>query len=174
MTDESFARIYDEHVWDVYGFIGYRVSSRSDAEDLTQVTFERALRAWGRYDPRRASARTWLLAIARNLLIDFFRQRRIDTEPLSENVGSNGANGHLATIDHPSIGVSAELEAALATLSDRERELVALRYGAELKGPEIAELTGLSLANVQQILSRSIRRLRDVLQGEESVAELVG
>ena len=48
---------------------------------------------------------------------------------------------------------------------DRERELIALRFGGDLNGPEIAELTGLTLANVQQILSRSLRRMRAELAG---------
>ena len=53
-----------------------------------------------------------------------------------------------------------ELAAALDELGDREREIIALRFGGDLTGPEIASLTGLSLANVQQILSRSLRKLR--------------
>jgi DNA-directed RNA polymerase specialized sigma24 family protein len=55
-------------------------------------------------------------------------------------------------------------------LSDRDRELVALRYGGDLTGPEIASLTGLSLANVQQILSRSLRRLRALLDQPSDAA----
>jgi RNA polymerase sigma-70 factor (ECF subfamily) len=66
----------------------------------------------------------------------------------------------------PRLGVSPDLENALDKLGSRERELIALRYGGDLTGPEIAELTGLSLANVQQILSRSLRRLRAELEGE--------
>src|SRR5215211_7023166 len=72
----AFAQLYDEHVWNVYGFLGYRLGSREEAEDLTQQTFERALRAWGRFDESRASARTWLLTIAHNLLIDHYRGDR--------------------------------------------------------------------------------------------------
>ncbi len=53
-----------------------------------------------------------------------------------------------------------DLERALASLGPREREIVALRFGSELSGPEIAVLMDLSLANVQQILSRGLRRLR--------------
>ena len=60
-------------------------------------------------------------------------------------------------------GISPELEGALGRLRERERELIALRFGAELTGPEIATLTGLSLPNVQQILSRSLRRVRTEL-----------
>jgi len=164
MSDLSFARIYDEHVWDVYGFIGYRVSSSTDAEDLTQLTFERALRAWRRYDAERGSPRTWLLAIARNLVIDHYRQARFDREEALPE--SESALAAIAGKDDEEIrlGVDPQLAAALDRLGERERELIALRYGGDLSGPEIAELTGLTLANVQQILSRSLRKLRAELE----------
>jgi RNA polymerase sigma-70 factor (ECF subfamily) len=68
MTGElpDFARVYEAQVWRVYGFLAYRLRDRDLAEDLTQTTFEQALRAWGRFDPMRASEATWLLTIARN------------------------------------------------------------------------------------------------------------
>ncbi len=76
-------------------------------------------------------------------------------------------------LDRHSLGVSPELERALGVLGERDRELIALRYGGDLTGAEIAEVTGLSLANVQQILSRSLRRMREELEGR-TVVELVG
>jgi RNA polymerase sigma-70 factor (ECF subfamily) len=159
----DFTELYDDHVFAVYGFLAYRVRSREDAEDLTQMTFERAVRAWSRFDVERASPRTWLLAIARNLLIDHYRADRSATQaPLEE------APDSAAIVEGPdgSLGVSPELAAALRTLGDRERELIALRYGADLTGPEIAELCELTLANVHQILSRSLRSLRALLESE--------
>jgi RNA polymerase sigma-70 factor, ECF subfamily len=167
-ADESFAAAYDEHVWDVYGFFGYRLSSREEAEDLTQATFERALKAWSRFDPSRASAKTWLLTIAKNLLIDHYRgaaQRRqtpLDDEHLAELYDDEGPE--------QSLGIDPALETALGRLGDRERELIALRFGGDLNGPQIAELTGLTLANVQQILSRALRRLRGELETLETPA----
>ena len=53
----DFAEVYDEHIWDVYGYVAYRLSSREEAEDVTQMAFERALKAWKRYDPSRARRR---------------------------------------------------------------------------------------------------------------------
>jgi DNA-directed RNA polymerase specialized sigma24 family protein len=53
--EETLADIYEEHVWHVYGFFAYHRLSRQDAEDLTQATFERAIRAYSRYDPARAT-----------------------------------------------------------------------------------------------------------------------
>lgn len=155
----GFAEVYEDEVWRVYAFVAYRVKSRADAEDLTQQTFERALRAWGDFDPAKASAATWLISIARNLIIDHYRRDRSDRH--------TGDPELLEQIEAPDeldrFGLDPELEAALAQLSEREREIIALRFGGDLNGPEIAELTGLTLANVQQILSRTLRKLRGLL-----------
>ena len=82
-------------------------------------------------------------------------------EPIDERV--------LPTVEGPEERAiaSPELVEALATLSDRDREVVALRFGADLSGPEIARMLDLSLANVQQILSRSLRKLRTLLENTE-------
>jgi RNA polymerase sigma factor (sigma-70 family) len=159
----AFARVYDQHVWRVYGFFAYRLRNPDAAEDLTQATFERALRAWSRFGPRRASERTWLLAIARNLLIDYHRRDRSALfDPIDETSGPTvaGPEERLTTAPH--------LIEALASLGDREREVLALRFGGDLTGPEIAALTDLTLANVQQILSRSRRKLRALLEAPAS------
>jgi RNA polymerase sigma factor (sigma-70 family) len=165
----DFLEAYEEHVRHIYGFLAYRLDTRADAEDLTQQTFERALRGWERFDSSRASARTWLLTIARNLLIDHYRRDRSGQQ---EQIDEAEAHGRLGAVAPPEewLGVEPELGAALGSLSERERELIALRFGGDLTGPEIAELTGLSLANVQQILSRSLRRLRAELEARDSRA----
>ena len=67
------------------------------------------------------------------------------------------------------LGIDPALAEALGTLSQRDREIVALRFGGDLTGAEIADLTGLTLANVQQILSRSLRRLRAALEAPASM-----
>src|SRR5690348_157192 len=112
----TFARVYDEHVWRVYGFLAYRLGDRDTAEDLTQATFERALRAWSRFDPRRASESTWLLAIARNLLIDHYRRDRVSlNEPIEE---------HQAPVvpgPEEQLMASPELVGALGKMSERDR-----------------------------------------------------
>jgi RNA polymerase sigma factor (sigma-70 family) len=160
----DFLDAYNDHVWQVYGYLAYRLRSREEAEDLTQLTFERALRAWERYDPSRASLVTWLLAIARNALID---HRRRQAPPSQAAL----TWGEVAEADLPSepgpeqeLGLSPELGAALKRLGRRERSVLALRFGGDLKTAEIAEMLDLSVANVQQILSRTLRRLRRELE----------
>jgi RNA polymerase sigma factor (sigma-70 family) len=159
----GFAEVYDRHARVVFRFLVFRVGTREVAEDLTQITFEKAMRAWGRYDPRKATVQTWLIVIARNVLIDHARGTQ-PTTPLAV-----ARSEDLATEDQPTLGPSGPLGAALASLNQRERELIALRFGADLTGPEIAEVMDLSLANVQQILSRALRKLRlELSEDDES------
>jgi RNA polymerase sigma-70 factor, ECF subfamily len=163
----AFTRIYDEQVWHVYGYFAYRVSTRDDAEDLTQLTFERALRAWDSFDARRATVATWLFAIARNLLVDHYRR---DRSRHQEAIGDGVVGEALLGYQEPEergLGISPDLAAALERLAPRSREVIALRFGGDLTAREIAPLTGLSLTNVQQILSRSLRRLRADLESSQ-------
>jgi RNA polymerase sigma factor (sigma-70 family) len=165
LVERDFVEVYKEHVWQVYGYLAYRVRSRPEAEDLTQLTFERALRSWNRYDERKASVATWLLAIARNALIDKGRRDK-------SRVNLSVPLGKAREADLPSepgpedagLGLTPELAAALEQLGHRERSVLALRFGADLPTPEIAEMLELSVANVQQILSRTLRKLRSELE----------
>ena len=146
---QPFSRVYDDHIWRVYAFLAYRVRDRDLAEDLTQTTFERALRAWSRFDRSRASEATWLMAIAQNVLIDHLRRdRSAKLGPLDETV--------LPTVAGPeerSSG-SAELLAAVAQLPERDREVVALRFGGDLTAAQIAEMLGLSRQSLYVKLRR--------------------
>jgi RNA polymerase sigma-70 factor, ECF subfamily len=157
---EELRRVYREHVSAVFAFFAYSVT-RETAEDLTASTFERVIRAWGDFDPRRGSERAWLLAIAKNLLTDHYRrQSHRDTISTDEHPGLlEGVSGD-EWLDRSL--TRADLHEWLDGLGQREREILALRYGADLPAAEIADLTGLTAANVHQIVSRSLRRLREL------------
>ena len=158
--NSTFSEAYLGNVDRVFGFLAYRVQSKHQAEDLTQVVFEKALRAWHRFEPGKSSVTTWLMAIAKNVLVDDFRRRK-ETLMGDEEVH--------ALLDHQSVAppdasISPGLARALAGLKPKEQTVLALRFGGDLKGSEIGELLGMSTDNVHQILSRSLRRLRDTLE----------
>ena len=141
----------------VYNFFRYRVGPGPVAEDLTGITFEKAWGARNRYREDRAGFETWLFAVARNVATDHFRRTRASV-PLKEAEGLPGG----ATPEEIAVRRSdeARLGQLLMRRSDRERELLGFKYGAELTNREIAGMTGLSESNVGTILHRAVEALR--------------
>jgi RNA polymerase sigma factor (sigma-70 family) len=154
----SFAAAAEAHLDDVHAYLVYLTGDRSVAEDLTASTFERALRIWRRFDPRRASAKTWLCQIARSAALDHFRseERRRRREGVY-------ASTERRDEDEPTIGegFSPDLAAALRSLSAADRELIALRVLLELDGPTVARLLGISPTACSTRLSRALHRLEE-------------
>jgi RNA polymerase sigma factor (sigma-70 family) len=159
---DELSRVFREHVSAVYAFFAYSLRPAA-AEDLTSATFERVLRSWRKYDPSRGSERAWILAIARNQLVDHYRrQSHRDAVSTDEHPGLLET---LSAEDPFSRALDAdELRGWLGVLGERERQIVALRYGADLPANDIAEIVGTSSANVHQILSRSLKRLREAAE----------
>src|SRR6478736_6941001 len=75
-SEMTFAQAAEAHLDDVYGYLAWFTGDRAAAEDLAGETFERALRLWHRFDPRRGSPRTWLCQVARTVALDHFRSER--------------------------------------------------------------------------------------------------
>src|SRR5215212_3808657 len=147
MRNEDFERLYDEHAQALFGFLAYRTGDRALAEDLLGDTFEKALRARRRFDPRKGSTKTWLYSIALNALRDHMRRRaaaeRAGDQMAAPEEAGEGADAADAVAQRD------QLARALATLTEEEREVVALRYGADLTVPEIAKLKSEKLTTIE-------------------------
>jgi RNA polymerase sigma-70 factor (ECF subfamily) len=147
---------YREEMPRVFGYFRYRGFERATAEDLTSLTFEKAWRARARYRARQATVSTWLIAIARNVAIDRMRRPRrevpIEAAELRDDATPEDAALQAAELRR--------LRALVAELPERERELLALKYGAGATNRAIATLTGLGESNVGTILHRTIGALR--------------
>jgi RNA polymerase sigma factor (sigma-70 family) len=164
---DELHRVYRDHVSAVYAFFAYSVSHHV-AEELTSATFERVVRSWGRFDPGRSSQRTWILAIARNLLTDHYRQQRHRVGPSIDEHPELAHDRTAAGEDLTDRQIAFEtLKDWLGRLGEREREVLALRYGADMTTADIARTLDMSEANVLQISSRALRRLRKELTSEE-------
>ena len=157
-AEPDWDAVYSEQLPRVFNFFRYRFGATADAEDLTARTFEKAWRARHRYRRDVAGFSTWLLTIARNVAVDEYRARRPHV-PLdaAAAVAAGGASPEDAAV------LSSEadrLASLLVQLPDRERELLALKYGAGLTNRAIAQATGLSESNVGTILHRAVQTLR--------------
>lgn len=155
--EEDWDAIYAEQLPRVYNFFRYRVGDGPVAEDLTSRTFEKAWQARHRYRRDVAGFGTWLYAIARNVATDYFRARRVHA-PLEEAVHVSA--GGTPEEDAEQRSQFERLAALLALLPERERELIALKYGAGMTNRAIAKATGLTESNVGTILHRTVVQLR--------------
>jgi RNA polymerase sigma factor (sigma-70 family) len=157
LRDDQFERLYAAEAQGLFAFLAYRTGDRALAEDLLADAFERALRSRVKYDRRRGSEKTWLYAIALNLLRD--HARRASAEGRAYERVSDEAPAD------PFAGVEArdELGRALGVLSAEEREAIALRFGAELTVPEMAVVLGEPLTTVEGRVYRALRKLREAL-----------
>jgi RNA polymerase sigma-70 factor (ECF subfamily) len=142
----------------IYNYFRFRLGSECDVEELTARTFERAWRLRSRYRRDLAAFSTWLFSIAQNIGTDHLRARR-EHLPIDAalEVRAEGSPDQ----DAERQSDLARLALLCGALPTRERELVALKYGAVINNRLIAELTGLSESNVGTILHRIVQTLRE-------------
>lgn len=136
----------------VYAYVAYRIGDGPDAEDITSDTFERALRYRSTYSRAKGEPLSWLIGIARNCIAEAMAER---PEPMAE-LPERAAPGDLAEEAARRIDTAV----AVRLLDDRDRELIALRYGADLTAKQIAELLDERTNTVEVALHRALRRLR--------------
>jgi RNA polymerase sigma factor (sigma-70 family) len=158
---EIFAQLYDEFMPKVFAYVHYRVNDRQTTEDLTSIVFEKALANFTRYSSDKGAFSTWIFTIARNSVIDHFR------------TGAKMQHFDLddGTIDVPSTDPSPEeqmesrsekqcLLTCLSKLGDSDREIVQLKFAAEMTNRQISRMLRLSESNVGVRLFRAVRKLR--------------
>ena len=158
MDEARLAQLVREHGDALLGFLTYRTGDRHLAEDLLSDTFERAFKARRRYDPRKASERTWLTAIALNAWRDHVRRRGAETRAVE------ALSPPLVSDDFTTTLVERQtLMASLDALPPDEREALALVYGADLTAKQAAGVLGVKVTTVQGRVYRGLKRLRDEL-----------
>lgn len=155
--ERDWDALYSDQLPRIYNYFRFRMGTDADAEDLTARTFEKAWRARARYREDLAGFSTWLFTLAHNIALDFLRSRRAHM-PL-DAVQEMAAEG-TPEADAARNSDLMRLRALTAHLSEREQELIALKYGAELDNRQIAKLTRLSESNVGTILHRAVQTLR--------------
>ena len=155
LSAEAFDRLYTEHAAALLGFLTYQTGDPSLAEDIVADTFERVLTARSGWRGQ-SGEKTWIYAIALNRLRDLARRRSAESRALERAGPPPAGTDHLAAVSDRDL-----LQRALQTLSDEERAVVALRFGADLSLREIADLLGERQSTVEGRLYRGLRRLRD-------------
>jgi RNA polymerase sigma-70 factor (ECF subfamily) len=141
----------------VYAYVAYRVGDGPDAEDVTSDVFERALRYRKSYDPGRGEPLAWLIGIARRCVDDAVTRPRTETDERLDLTSTEDVEAD--ALQRLSVA------AAVGGLDERSRDLIALRYGADLSARQIGEILGLKTNAVEVALHRTLTKLRPELEG---------
>ena len=144
----------------VYSYVAYQLGDGPEAEDVTSEVFERALRYRSSYDDSRGGPLPWLFGIARRCVNDALASR----PPLADvEVSDQASSEDLEAESVQRIAVTDAIE----RLDERGRELIAMRYGADLTARQIGEILGLKTNAVEVALHRTVARLRADLEGPQ-------
>ena len=165
---ELFAALFDKYAWAIHRYVARRLGE-SLAEDVTGETFLAAFQRRNRFDITRADARPWLFGIASNLIgkhrrteVRMYRAlARTGVDPLIESYADRIDDKVHAEAS------SRALAAALASLSQRDRNVVLLYAWADLSYDEIAIALGIPVGTVRSRLNRARRKLREALGGAD-------
>jgi len=141
----------------VYSYVAYTIGHGPEAEDITSETFARAVRYRDTYDPKRGTPLTWLIGIARRCLREAAAQPRAVPGPPDHA----GPSDMAAEADE-----RLTVQAAVSRLGERDRELLALHYGADLTAKQIAQRLELSTSAVEVGLHRARSRLRETVEDQ--------
>ena len=154
----AFGMIFDHYHDSIYRFIASRVQRPSDAEDLTQLVFVKALEALPRYVSRGVPFGGWLFRLARNAVIDHVRTRHEHAElnALIESANGDAGPDEIAVVRQELDAVGA----ALAGLTDEQKEAISLRFFAGLSAREAAEAMGKQEGTVRGLQFRAIASMR--------------
>ena len=166
--EKDFTYIFETYYKRVYNYIYYRVNCHYTAEDLTSQVFEKIMIKIDTYSKNKSPFEVWLFAIARNTINDYFRSSKkykfLSIDNIKELAAKKKTPEHIVETSE----TNDELLKALKTLDTREQNILALKFGAELKNVEIAEILGLTEGNVGVILYRAMKKLKkEIERGEQ-------
>lgn len=171
---EAFARIYDRYVEAIYRFVYLKLPRKEDAQDITAETFARA---WKHLNEEKqvAHVRAFLYQIARNLIVDFYRTRKLESsieelvtiEQAGTSSDSEGGVGESARLPIQAGKMEPRAELALifsrlSRMKEDYRDVLTLRLIDDLPFGVIAEILGKNAGHVRVIYHRALKALNDL------------
>lgn len=160
----AFTQLYDLYYDRVYRHVVYRVPSPQDAEDIAQLVFLQAWRAIGRYQLTGSPFIAWLLTIAHNLVMTFYRRNRV-TAPLEHETREDRSDSDPQQAAEASLDRD-RVRAAITHLRPEHQQVVTMRFIDNLAHRDIAIALGKSEGAVRVIQHRALAELRRILERE--------
>lgn len=157
--EKEFEQYYRESFRSVYNYIYSRVLDRTLAEDVTSEAFIKAARAFDRFDPERAQFSTWVITIARNVLISNMRKtgKEYTASDAAIDPDLQSTSDMYPSLMNDDVQTLGTL---LTVISEEDRELVRLKFYEGMQNKEIAEVMGINASTVGTRVQRALVKMK--------------
>lgn len=167
-NEQAIAEIYDRYAESIYRYLYRILGDANIAEDLTSDVFLKLLQVLGTSRAPRDQLQGWLYRVARNLAMDWFRQQaKGPTVVLNEEL-AQGSDSPVDSLEQRQ--TRQRLGRVLSRLTASQQQVILLRFGEGLKITEVGRLMGKSEGAIKLIQYRAVKRLRKLLEQEETEA----
>ena len=160
LDSDSFQMIYETYYKKVYNYISYRINNHESTEDLVNDVFEKVIVKYETYKPERSSPEAWIIGIAKNVTVDYFRRIKRHTYVSLDVVFDIASDKQKPEEIIVKDEFRKELIRVLNTLKSKERNILSIKFSTDLNNGEIATIMGMSESNVGTIAHRAIKKLR--------------
>lgn len=169
LQEEDLIQVFEVYHKKVYSYFFYRIKDVLTAEDLTSQVFEKVIKNRTSYDKDKAPIGVWVFAIAKNCLNNYFREQKkhqfAPLETIMEWFSNKETPEEYVLVEERNF----KLHQSINRLKDREKNIIALKFGAGLSNKEIAGIIGISETNVGSILYRSMKKLKVEMEKEDAI-----
>ncbi len=157
---KKFSKIYDQNIDKIYRFIFLKVSSEEVAQDLSSETFLKAWQAYNKKDSNIKNFSAFLYRIARNLIVDYYREKGRAQFVSTEAVPVIDPNSNI----EEKAALNSDLEhikLALNSLKDNYQNVIIWHYLDDLPMPKVAQMMEKTEENTRVILHRALKALKE-------------
>ena len=163
---KAFAELYEEHFDRIYRYVALRIGDKTEAEDMTQQVFLKALQSISSFKWQGIPFAAWLFRIAHNQVVDYLRKKNKQAAILlDESLVSNDSNPQLLV--ERSLDIE-QLLLATKRLTEAQREVISLRFAGELSIAQAAKTMGKIQGAVKALQHSAIVALRKALLVENN------
>jgi RNA polymerase sigma-70 factor (ECF subfamily) len=165
--EAAFEELYERYRPSIYTYIYYRTNDAGLAEELTSEVFTRLVSKIWTLRIENGSLLPWLYTVARNLVIECYRQRaRRQWLPLDEQLAADDSSSPSVRADQQL--TQAQLAAALDSLTETQRQVILLKFVEGHSNAEVGKLLGKDEGSIKSLQHRGLAALRRVLATENT------